>query len=360
MADRTASSILVRQRVELQTSSLPEKALIEIMNLLEIHDLCSFATANKSAREALKRCPEQIIVASLARSLPNPDILKWFPFPETHANSKATAHVTFDPNSNTAEESNRSLSTQPFDAARHLLYLRHAIRVLKVSDGISFFSKWLHRVERHGNNGNHNCSTEYCNSKICNETFRVVLFLAQNEVYNAHRYLRHCTVEERIAARCDPQAFDKIELPLPENWWIRESILTIHRDRLREISAEGSHRNELLEKYLDYVVTTSRDESFQHRRMWLAKYLTRETNMTPARKIEEFEKQGDVFWYNKGIVTGLVFTQIAPLSWWHDSMIMGAWQSKDRDIRGFEHMRDVSISCYQKAVKVVEILGIKD
>ncbi|KAF3225790.1 hypothetical protein TWF191_005137 [Orbilia oligospora] len=337
--------------------------LIRIMGLLNLHDLSSLASTNRSTRKILELYPEHVVVPSLKKTLPKTEILKWFPFPGTSVNSEPAFEVTVDHELTSAEQKGLGTSssgpTDPYSTVHHLVYLRHANRVWRVFDGIFFFSKWLHRVERHGNNGNHDCSTEYHKSKICNETFRVVLFLAQNEVYSLHRYLRHCTVEERIAVRCHPQAFDKVELPLPENWWIKGRVLWAHRGKLKEIEAESPHGKEHSRQYLDHMLAVDRDASFQHRRMWLAKYLTKEANITPARKIEEFEKRAKEFWYSKGIVAGLVFTQIAPLSWWHDSMVMGAWQSKDRDIRGFEHMRDVSISCYQRAVKVVDTLAIK-
>ncbi|KAK6339675.1 hypothetical protein TWF718_009071 [Orbilia javanica] len=362
MGDQPLSGTTVERNTQSNISSLSEDTLIKIMSLLELDDLISFTSTTRSNRKVLELYPERVVIPSLGQSLPNTEVLKWFPFPNSSIDAEAAPSVVVGHFSTTAEQPGTcsSVPINPNHTNQHLPYLRHANRVRRVFDSISFFSKWLHRVERHDNNGNHNCSTEHHKSKICNETFRVVIFLAQNEVYNAQRYLRHCTVEERIAARCDPQTFDKVELPLPENWWIRSGVLATHRWKLKEIAADSSRGKERLEQYTNHLVATSSDNSFQHRRMWLAKYLTKEANMTPARKIEEFEKETQVFWYSKGIVAGLVFTQIAPLSWWHDSMIMGAWQPKDRDIRGFEHMRDVSISCYQKAVKIVDMLNIKN
>ncbi|KAK6523651.1 hypothetical protein TWF281_001630 [Arthrobotrys megalospora] len=363
-ASGIAVAVIVKHETKPSIPSFPENVIIRIMSLLGMRDLDSFVSTCVSTRRILKSYPEQIIAASLAQSLSNTELMKWFPFPDTIADLEPTNKATLNSEAITLERegSQKDPSTSPMKSeitAQYLLCLRHANRVCKVSDGVSFFSRWLHRVEKHDGNGNHDCSTEYRNIKLCNETLRVVLFLAQNEVYGVDRYLRHCTVEERIAARCDPQVFDKIELPLPDNWWIRDGVLRNHRGKLKEIEAEASHGKDRLGKYLDYLVTASRDESFQHRRMWMAKYLTKEANVTPARKIEEFEKLGKTFWYTKGIVTGIVFTQIAPLSWWHDSMVMGAWQPKDRNICGFENMRNVSIFCYQKAVKVVERLDVK-
>ncbi|KAK6498872.1 hypothetical protein TWF481_011444 [Arthrobotrys musiformis] len=366
MKDQALGGFALEKETRPRLSSLPKDILVRIMRLLEVHDLISLSSSTRSTRKILEIYPEQVVISSLTQSLPSREFLRWFPFPKTSIDSETVSqvanmlsHLSVFPE-RTEQGGSSTVSKKTHPTCRYLLYLRHATRVSRVLDAISFFSKWLHRVEKHDNNGNHNCLTQYRDTKICNETFRVILFLAQNEVYKLHRYLRHCTIEERIAARCDPQAFDKVELPLPENWWIRNGVLATHRGKLREIESESSGGKERSEKYLDHMVAASKDDSFQHRRMWFAKYLAKEANMTPARKIEEFEKNAKEFWYSKGIVAGLVFTQIAPLSWWHDSMVMGAWQPKDRDIRGFEHMRDVSISCYQKAVKVVNMLDIRD
>ncbi|KAK6513865.1 hypothetical protein TWF506_008296 [Arthrobotrys conoides] len=363
MEDQILAATVFDQKTKPQISSLPDSVLVKITGLLNLHDLRSLASTNRATRKVIGLYPEQTVALSLKQTLPKTEILKWFPFPTISVSFETASGVSVDCELISLEQ--EGLGTHPHiptklcSTARYLVYLRHANRVLRVFDGISFFSKWLHRVEGHGYNGHRDCSTEYHRSKPCNETFRVILFLAQNEVYNLHRYLRHCTVEDRIAVRCHPQEFDKVELPLPENWWIKGRVLLTHQAKLKEIEAESSRGKEHSKQYLDHMIAADRDSSFQHRRMWLAKYLTREANITPARKIAEFERESKGFWYGKGIVAGLVFTQIAPLSWWHDSMIMGAWQSKDRDLRGFEHMRDLSISCYRKAVEVVNVLAIK-
>ncbi|KAF3923136.1 hypothetical protein ABW20_dc0107666 [Dactylellina cionopaga] len=349
-------------------SSLPGDLLLVIMSKLRLRDLASFASTNKTIRNLYISQSHQAIATSLRQSLRNQEFPDWFPFPIFHAKDnfadKATNKKTLTAHS--TQKMRKMIlpgSDSPVDIQAkvkwiepHLRLLVHANRICKVFNAVSFFTNWFHRIEGHDDNGNHNCITERRNNQMCDETYRVLVFLAQNEIYSAERYVKHCLSDEHIVAQCDISLFDKVELPLPGNWWIRAQVLEAQKallEGLRDFRKPIQTNN----LHIERMVKARRDESFQKRRMAVSKLLVKAINITPARNIEEFERRR--FWYDKGIVAGLIFPQIAPLTWCHDSMMAMTWKQDDLEISGFAYLGAASLGYFREATKIVDTLNIK-
>ncbi|EPS35973.1 hypothetical protein H072_10568 [Dactylellina haptotyla CBS 200.50] len=337
-----------------------DNVILAVMENLRIEDLVAFASTNKSIHHIYRAHAQQVMSFSLRQTLRKPDFCNWFPFPvvpdqaQDAVEEPANAGVKY----NAALSAKEDKQAQFAQAESHIGLLRHANRVINVFSAVKFFAVWFHRMERHDGNGNHNCFTEQWSNRTCNETLRVLVFLAQNQVYQAHRYARHCLFDERILTQCGMEVFDKIELPLPENWWIRASFTEENESLFGDSNKDGRH-DAMREFHRECAFIAHRDECFQKRRMAVAKLLAKGIDITPARRITEYECQGQRFWYDRGIVTGLVFTQIAPLTWCHDSMISFTMNPEDILLTDLAYLGPAALEYFAIAGKVVDTLKIR-
>ncbi|KAK6531751.1 hypothetical protein TWF694_002922 [Orbilia ellipsospora] len=357
-------------KAKLSLLSCPSDVLLGTMKHLNLQDLAAFASTSKLIRNVYKSHALQVVNSSLGQSIRNPELYNWFPYPVPPEKAKAPNDVVTEISANTDKAATEAPLQPPspvsslgqsehgLEIELHVYFLRHANRLVNILPAVKFFANWLHRIEGHDGNGNHNCFTEYKTNRICNETFRVLVFLAQNEVYEIARCVGHCLFEERIFPQCDPGLFDKIKLPLPENWWIKKTY-SGERSTFLAATGNGESRDSMQKRYTERELMVHEDECFQKRRMAVAKLLARAINITPARKIPDYELNGQRFWYDKGIVAGLIFMQIAPLTWCHDSMIAMIWRPEDLALSSFAYLGPQALRYFRDAAKIAETLMIK-
>ncbi|KAF3924401.1 hypothetical protein AA313_de0205627 [Arthrobotrys entomopaga] len=367
---RTDSSSMAEKPLKAKANllSCPTNVILSTMEHLQIQDLTAFASTSKLIRKIYISHALLAVNLSLAQTLQNPELYSWFPYPVPSEHFKALTEGFTDipANTDTAETAAalQSPSSTPSpdqsndgpEFVLHLTFLKHANRLVKVFPAMKFFANWLHRIEGHDSNGNHNCFTEHKTNKVCNETFRVLVFLAQNEIYEMPRSVRHCMFDDRIFPQCDPGVFDKIRLPLPENWWIKKK----YSDELNALAEmDKGNRDSMQKQDIERQIMIQEDECFQKRRMEMAKLLARAISITPARKIPDYELKGQRFWYDKGIVAGLIFMQIAPLTWCHDSMVAMVWRNEDLALSRFQYLGSQALQYFKAAAKIAETLVIK-
>ncbi|KAJ6258560.1 hypothetical protein Dda_6604 [Drechslerella dactyloides] len=348
-------------------SSFPEGVILVIMERLPLPDLISFVSTNKAIRSMYKSHSQHAVAASLDNSIRNPEFAVYFPFPEAAAANEDATEASGCTPKDAMPTKTEQLVQQPIDPANglhaetravkpHLLFLRHACRVRNTFRAVTFFANFLHRIERHDSNNRHSCMTESNANQSCNETYRVLVFLAQNEVYRLRRCVRHCAFESRIFAQCDREFFDKIETPLPERW------AEGYSGKEQKLLFQGMKANaklyiEASRPQIHRPGVVCQEKSFQMRRMEISKLMTRVLSVTPARKIPEYETQK--FCYSKDIVAGLIFMQMAHITWWYHSMLSKTCQKEDFEVSGYGYLQMASIEVWKEAVKVANSLKLR-
>ncbi|KAK6337839.1 hypothetical protein TWF696_001318 [Orbilia brochopaga] len=348
--------------------SFPEHVTLVIMRHLPLPDLISFVSTNKAIRSVYKSHPQKVVAASLANSIRNPEFAVYFPFPEAPAAHEDATKAGGCKPKDAAPTETEQLVQQPIIPANnlhaetrkdkpHLLFLRHACRVRNTFRAVTFFAKFLHRIEEHDSKSRHSCITENGIKPGCNETYRALIFLAQNEVYGLCRCVRHCAFESRIIAQCDRKIFDEIETPLPENWWAEEHVVQQQMVFFQGMREDAKSCMEANRPQIQQAINAFREESFQTRRMEISKLMTQVLFVTPARRIPEYEI--DRFWYDKSIVAGLIFMQMVPLTWWHHSILAKTCQPEIHEILGYGYLQTASIKFFQEAARVASAMNIK-
>ncbi|KAF3939092.1 hypothetical protein ABW19_dt0210028 [Dactylella cylindrospora] len=280
-------------------------------------------------------------------SLKPPSFASYFPFPGTAAYEIARK---FNPFNNNRERFANDFCTRLSSCEGKLSpieLLAHAERVISGHAAVMFFADVFHQHERHDKVHTHNCLTEQSRNPLCNETVRVLVFLAQNQVYNLQRCVRPFAFSQRVITECSLTIFEEVEMPLPENWWIEE-------DTNKKQYAPFGHCAKLTDKE---IVKIREEESFQERRLSICRFLANRIHTTPARKLDEYERQH--LWYNKGIVAGLVFLQIIPLTWCFDSILAKDCTPEDLELCGYDYLQPLSLDRWKEAIRITGFLNIK-